>query len=100
MAHETAQDSPGDAQADEAGPEDDQTDEETDQRTQLEKIIEGHLIAAIHAMTIAAELLTTAELPWLDLKTVILCTRADSVLSDLDHMRVRVAEQPPQDETG
>lgn len=68
-----------------------------DRRTVAERIMEGQLTIAILAMTEVAGQIAAADLPWSDVKTIMLGNRAESILSDLDHMMVRVREQPPTD---
>lgn len=72
-----------------------QTDHGEDRRTNVEQLIERQLVEAINAMVAAAAYISADDLPWTDIKIMMLGGRADSILSDLDHMVMRVREQPP-----
>lgn len=66
-----------------------------DRRTNAEQLIDDQLVAASRAMNRVADYIAADDLPWTDVKIMMLGSRTDNILSDLDHMMMRVREQPP-----
>lgn len=74
------------------------TEQVEDKRTLAEKVMEGELKIAISAVAEVANLIASADLPWSDVKLIMVGNRAETVLSDLDHMVLRMREQPSEPE--
>ncbi|WP_157472437.1 hypothetical protein [Frankia sp. EAN1pec] len=67
----------------------------TDERfPQLQKILADELKIATVAMLKIMDIISIEYLPWSDHKITILSLRAESILSDLDHLTARISEQP------